>query len=158
MGTLLKVFGVLGLVVVALMGGVVLYGFLVGPKLDSESKAYVDNTIAMLVQDWNPEELKSRSSKELLTFLKEPDLSECYAMFRKLGRMTRYNGSHGESHTNLDVPRGMLTTAGYTATADFENGQGTITMTLIKRNGHWEILEFRVDSPLFFARRGIAAS
>ncbi len=147
MGKVLKALGGVFLLIVVLVAGVFIYGLIV--KLGSESKAYVDNAVPILVNGWNPSELKSRASEELLPFLKEPDLGNLYIMFNRLGRMTRYNGSEGQYHTNLKLPKGIVTTASYIATADFENGPGTIKMSLIRKNGTWKILEFRVNSPIF---------
>jgi hypothetical protein len=149
MGKILKVLGGIFLAAVVLIGGVALYGVSVGPKLDADSKAYVDSTIPVLVNEWNPEELKSRASDQLLPFLKEPDVTNLYGMFRRLGRMTNYKGAEGDSHTTLNIPKGVVTTAAYIAAADFENGPGTIKISLMKSNGAWRILEFRVDSPIY---------
>ena len=132
-----------------IIGAMFIYGSLNGPKLDSESKEYVDKTIPILVSEWNPEELKSRADNGLLPYLKEPQLENLYTMFRKLGHLKSYNGSKGEAKLHLNLPRGVSTTASYVATAEFENGTGTISMLLVKRGDDLKILGFQINSPFF---------
>src|SRR5262245_12546066 len=143
--------GVLFLCVLVVGGGIAAYLRSVGPELDSDSQAYVDQTIPVLVEGWDPEALRSRSSDELRPYLKEPDMGNLYGMFRRLGAMKHYDGSRGQANLFFQ-PRGIRTTAAYVAKADFENGPATIKMSLIKRDGAWQILEFRVDSPYFLQR------
>jgi hypothetical protein len=151
MGKVLKVLGALFLIVIIFVAGVFIYAMTVGPQLDSDSKAYVDSTIPILTKDWNPEELRGRASMELLPLLKEPDLSNLYRMFRKLGRMTRYNGAKGEAQIKISPQNLTITTrAAYLATADFENGPATMKMSLTYTDNIWQISEFRVDSPIYF--------
>lgn len=102
----------------------------------------------MLTLNWNPEELKSRASMELLSQLKESDLNKLYGTFRKLGRMTRYNGATGQAQLKLSFTQEPIT-ATYDATAEFENGPAKMNMLLIKRNGAWQINGFSVESPIF---------
>lgn len=149
MDIVLKALGVLLVVVAVLIGGVATFMVRVGSGLDAESKAYVDTTIPILVGDWNPDELTSRSSKELLALLNDKDLANLYAMFRRLGGLKQYRGAKGEAHVMLNLPKGAVTTASYLAAADFENGPAKIKLSLIKRDGGWQILEFRIDSPIY---------
>jgi hypothetical protein len=148
MKTVLKALGVLLVLVAVLIGGAATFFVRMGPKIDADSKAYVDATIPILVSDWNPKELTSRSSRELLAVANEAKLTDVYADFRKLGELKQYRGSKGEASLWFNMPTSVVTTAAYVATADFENGQAKIKMSLVWRDGRWQISELRIDSPV----------
>ena len=44
---------------------------------------------------------------------------------------------------------GKVITAAYITSARFEKGPAQLTVRLIQNDGHWQILQFHVNSPIF---------
>jgi hypothetical protein len=65
--------------------------------------------------------------------------------------MQSFGEVRGDSNVSYTTQHGKVTTAAYTATTKFENGEGHITARLIQSPaGQWQFLGFQVESPLFF--------
>jgi len=149
---MLKTLGVIFIVLIILFVGAITYTFLVGSKLKSEAKAYVDSTVPILVKDWDLNELKSRANKSLLASTNESNLNNIYSVYKKLGKMTKYIGAKGNAIKMLNGPDGIKATAQCIITAQFENGNATITLGLLKVNQSWEISSIYINSPLFLPK------
>jgi hypothetical protein len=151
MKKVLVVAGGVILVVLIVLGCFVGYASYEGSKLDASSKAYVDECVPAIVSAWSKDALLQRSSPELLNILKaKPDETDLLlAKFSKLGALRQYDGAKGDSFVAYNTAGGKTTTANYTATARFENGDAQITIRLIQLDGQWRILLFNVNSSLF---------
>jgi hypothetical protein len=135
-----------GILVVGVIGFGILSYF--GSGLDKESKMFVDQKIPIIASSWNPQELVNVASPELLQVAPADKIEALFGVFsQRLGPMQGYKGSRGEAKLFFG-PQGKTTTAEYVADAEFEKGTATVIMRTILRNGQWQVLEFRVNSPL----------
>jgi hypothetical protein len=115
-----------------------------GRGLDKESKAYADAAVVAIASQWNERDLTDRASPQFMATVKDPaDLDRVVAMWRTLGPLKKYDGSKGEANINIG-PHGKTISANYVARADFDHGSAMIKLSLIKSDGAWKILGFRV--------------
>jgi hypothetical protein len=124
---------------------------IIGKKLDKESKAFVDAAIPAIVSDWDVMELQKRASPELDESVDYDDVEEYFGSLQQLGKFQEYKGSVGDSNITISLS-GYEITADYTANADFEAGSVEMQISLIRHNGQWQILDFKV-SPEEFTKR-----
>jgi hypothetical protein len=120
---------------------------LTGPKLDAESKAYVDRIVPSIVGSWDSKDLLSYASPELL---KVAPLDQIDPLFKiaaqKLGKLKAYKGSKGGVSVNV-TPQGKVITASYMAQVAFDKADATVKILMIKHGRKWQVLGFVVDSP-----------
>jgi hypothetical protein len=126
-----------------------------GSVLDKESKAFVDTAIPAIVSDWDVEEIRKRASPEFDKTVDYDDMQQLFDVLRGLGDLHEYGGSTGESRIIISFEDGMVITAVYDASADFESGSAEIQISLIKHNGLWQILGFKITPEDAEARKDI---
>jgi hypothetical protein len=114
-----------------------------GVALDREAGAYADDSIKAIATTWDEQALVQRASPEFFSVTQESALDGIFAQFRQLGRMTHYGGSTSNSNVMFS-PKGKEVTAACLAKAQFEHGDAEIRLLLIKHNGAWQIMGFRV--------------
>ncbi len=127
-----------------LMGTAAIVIAVAGKRLDKESKAFVDEAVPTIAQGWDLEELKKRASPEFDETVDYEDLAQIFDALQDLGRLTGYGGSTGEATITISVQNGIIISAIYDATAEFEEGLARIQISLIKHGDKWQILGFRV--------------
>jgi len=127
---------------------------IIGKKLDRESKAFVDAAIPAIVSDWDVSELQKRASPELDESVDYDDVEEYFGSLQQLGKFQEYKGSVGDSNITISLS-GYEITADYTANADFEAGSVEMQITLIRHNGQWQILDFKVSPEEFTERNDV---
>ena len=127
---------------------------IIGKKLDRESKAYVDAAIPAIVSEWDVSELQKRASPELDESVDYDDVEEYFGSLQQLGKFQEYKGSVGDSNITISLS-GYEITADYTANADFEAGSVEMQITLIRHNGQWQILDFKVSPEEFTERNDV---
>lgn len=134
-------------VVVALVG----FAAHEGKGLDGSSKAYVEETVPVILSTWSKDELLKRASPQLLSTLEhDPELID--QLFRKLsglGALRTFDDVRGDSNISYTTQDGKVVTAAYTAKATFAQGDARIAIRLIQTPAGWQILFFHVDSPIF---------
>lgn len=126
-----------------------------GRILDKESKAFVDAAIPAIVSDWDVEEIRKRASPEFSETINYDDLQQFFDILHGLGELEEYRGSTGESTLTLSWPQGMVITAVYEASADFEAGSAEMQITLIKHAGRWQLLGFKIKPEELNERKDI---
>jgi hypothetical protein len=135
-------------VVLVLLAGV---GYAVltyaGNQLDDASKAYVDTNLPLILGNWSTDELSKRESTDFHLVTSDAELNKLFSILRKLGPLKTYQGCSGNTLVN-PTKSGLRITATYIATALFANGNAQIKVSLIQVSGDWQILGFRVNSPL----------
>jgi len=118
-------------------------------SLDLESHKFVDDAIVAIASSWNPDELLKRASSEMLAEAEhQVDVNSLFDQWRPLGGLIAYAGSTGGAKIVESPEIGEMVTAEYTAKAAFQNGTAAINVELVKRNGNWSILSFKVDPNL----------
>lgn len=144
-----KFFVVLGVIFAALiMLGTVFISIAhhAGQKLDTESKAYVDRIVPLIVTSWNSRELLNNASPEFLKVAPADKIDSMFKMFaEKLGRYKEYKGSQGDSLQDI-TPQGKVITAAYITQVDFEKADAAVKIRVIKHGENWQVLEFYVSS------------
>ncbi len=125
-----------------------------GKKWDKESHAYVDAAVQAIVADWDIAELQKRASPELDDAVDYESLEEDFNALQQLGSLVEYKGSTGDSNITLSLS-GYAITADYTAAADFEEGSAELQISLIRRGGQWQILDFSVRPEAFTERKDV---
>ncbi len=123
--------------------------FLYGKKLDKESRAYADAAVLAIATDWSVEELKKRASKEYDEDADYNDIADYFDELRQLGKFVEYGGSSGQSTITLSLRYGYEITADYAGTVEMEDGAAEIQLLLIKLEGGWQVLDFRVTPRTF---------
>jgi hypothetical protein len=133
------------IVCLAVLVGIFIYE---GVKYDSSSKSYVDDNVPAIIDNWTQSELEKRESDQFRKATSEDDLTKLFAIFARLGPLKSYDGATGDANLNFMSSTGLQITARYVVNATFQNGHAEILVTLIEENGQWEILGFRVNSPV----------
>jgi len=138
---------------VAVAGAVALWVLCGGAEksssLDLESHKFVDDAIVAIASSWNPDELLKRASSEMLAEAgHQVDVDSLFDQWRPLGGLISYTGSTGGAETIESPEIGKMIKATYSAKATFQNGTAEIRIELVKRDGHWSILGFKVSPNL----------
>jgi hypothetical protein len=117
--------------------------------LDKESKAYADAAIPAIVTSWIDQSLLDRASPE---FNQTITAAQVYYQFRwwesNLGRLQKCEPAQGQSLMSVTRPSGEAIRAKYATKAQFEKGEATVGLVLIKHGGQWQIVSFDVNSQL----------
>ncbi|HUK99679.1 MAG TPA: hypothetical protein VLX29_02355 [Nitrospirota bacterium] len=116
----------------------------VGNTLDKESKIFVDTAIPAIVSDWDIAEIQKRASPEFNEAVDYDEMQQLLEVLHGLGDFQEYNGSVGESRIIISLQSGVVITAYYDASADFESGSAVVQISLIKHGNKWQILGFKV--------------
>lgn len=117
-----------------------------GSSLDLESRKFVDVAIVAIVSHWSVDELLKRASPEMLAESEhQVDVNSLFNEWRPLGGLISYIGSTGGARIIESPEIGRMITANYTARAIFQNGTAEIAIELVKREGNWSILAFKVN-------------
>ncbi|MGF1879256.1 hypothetical protein L4D77_28840 [Photobacterium frigidiphilum] len=151
MKTFLSIIGSLFLVLIVVVASFIGYAAYQGTGLDKASKIYVENNVPLIISTWSKDELLNHSSPQLLRKINEdPErFSQLFELYSKLGKIRSFGNVEGDSNISYSSENGKVTTAGYMATAIFENGDAQISVKLIQLSDQWQFLSFYVDSPLF---------
>jgi hypothetical protein len=128
---------------VILIAGAVTIG-IIGNTLDEESKAFVDTAIPAIVSDWDIAEIQKRASPEFNETVNYDEMQQLFDVLHGLGDLQEYNGAVGESRIIISFQAGVLITAYYDASADFESGLAVVQISLIKHGKKWQILGFKI--------------
>ena len=136
-----------GLIVLLVIG--VIFVAVRGTRLDKESRAYADATIAAIVTTWNEDAFFERASPELKRLMSANDGDRLFLRLRELGHLKHCDSAQGQSMTSAVLGQPRRTTARYEAVAEFEKAEARIVVELIKHGDRWQMLAFQVNSPLF---------
>jgi hypothetical protein len=141
---------ILGSVFLALiLFGAIAIAFLAirGTALDKESRAYADTAIPAIFSQWSQKELLDRASPELKKAVNIDQLDRMFRWASTLGPLQKCESAQGQAGMSITPQSGKMTHGQYTAKAQFEKGEATITLGLIKHGDQWQILSFNVHSP-----------
>lgn len=144
-----KILMVLGGIFVAILIAVVIYFIylfvFIGPVLDKESKAWVDEIMPKIITTWDVNELINDGSTEFLNTVPREEIENLFStLSTALGIFEKYNGSIGEA--GIEIHNGQKTIrAKYIVEADFTKQLAEIDIRGIKENGAWKIFGFHVN-------------
>lgn len=133
----LIVLGAVGIAIVAVRG----------TALDKESRAYADAAIPAIFSQWNQKEFLDRASPEFKQAVTIDQLDRLFRWASTLGPLQKAEPAQGQAGISITPQSGKVTGGQYTAKAQFEKGEATITLGLIKHGDQWQILSFNVNSP-----------
>ncbi len=139
--------------IVLMIAGAVTVAVL-GKKFDNESRAFVDTAVQAIASDWDIAELQKRASPEFNDAVDYEDLEDDFITLQQLGKLVEYKGSSGDSNITISLS-GYAITADYKATAEFEAGSAEMRISLVRRNGKWQILDFAVNPESFIERKDV---
>jgi len=123
--------------------------FYAGPRLDASSKAYVDQTVPLIVNAWSEDALWVRAAPELKQKVTREQVKDLFEKCsRELGNLRQYDGSTGEANFGFAINNGKVVTARYVVKSTFEKGTADVAVGLIEHDGHWQLLSFYVNSPV----------
>ena len=145
-----KFFIILGSIFLAIIVlGAVGIGFIAvrGNALDKESRAYADVAIPAIVNGWSEKELVDRASPEFRKAVTQQQLDQMFHWFTSLGRLQKCEPAQGQAGISVTPQTGKVISGQYAAKANFEKGDATIKLALIKHENQWQVLSFYVDSP-----------
>jgi hypothetical protein len=119
-----------------------------GNELDAERKAFVDSAVPAIAAGWSKEQLLDRATPELRAGVKPEELRALFNAVSQLGPLVEYEGATGEANMSYVAGSESSVSASYVARAKFKDGITTIRIALLKRDGHWMINGFHVDTSL----------
>lgn len=125
-----------------LRGAIAVAGILLirsGDQFDSESKAFVDAAIPAIAGNWDEQALRNRASARFLALTSPRQIHAAFRQFATLGRMVRYEGSHGDTAMAYSSGTDGAVTAAYIANATFQNGDAVFQLNLVRHHGRWLI-------------------
>lgn len=134
--------GLLTLVVVVL--SYVGYAVYSRSKLEASARAYVDQSLPLIVDGWSKAELLKRASPQFRESASDDQVEKLFAQLSTLGRLQHYDGAEGNVSLNKTD---KVVTAAYGAHATFEHGNVQFTVRLIQNGGQWQILYFHASLP-----------
>ena len=134
---------------VAVAGALAFWAACVGAEnsssLDLESHEFVDTAIVAIVSSWSADELLKRASSEMLAAAgHQIDVNSLFDQWRPLGGLIAYTGSTGSAEIVESPEIGKMIEATYSAKATFQYGTAEIRIEVVKRDGNWSILAFKV--------------
>jgi hypothetical protein len=153
----LSIAGGISLVLLLTLVGFIGYAFYQGRNLDASSKEYVEANVPPIISTWSKDELLKRSAPQLLKRISENPkiLDQMFQQCSKLGSLRSFGNLKGGSLVKYDAEEGKTTTATYTATGNFQNGEAHFDIVLILLSGQWQLVTFRI-MPIFASWAAIA--
>jgi hypothetical protein len=142
--TLMIFGGIFAAIIIALVIYFAYFFIFIGPVLDKESKAWVDEIVPKIVATWDVDKLVKNGSSEFLNTVSREEIEKLFfTLSTELGTLEKYNGSKGEA--GIEIHNGQKTTrAKYLAEADFVKRSAEINVQGIKEKGVWKISGFYV--------------
>jgi hypothetical protein len=114
--------------------------------LTNSGKDFVDVAVPAIATSWSQDELSKRESPEFRRVTPDDKMAQFFEIFRKLGPMTSYDGA---ATVSAWTQNGLRVTGRYLARITCQNGKAEVVVSVIKENGEWQILGFRVNSDVF---------
>jgi hypothetical protein len=118
-----------------------------GSARDKESETYADSAIPAIISTWNEKALLDRAGPEFKKAVTIEQLDRLFRWVSSLGQLQKCEPAQGRAVMSATTQTGKRTSAQYTAKAEFQKGEATIKLGLIKHDDYWQILSFHVDSP-----------
>lgn len=129
---------------VSIVIGVYVYKNQQAAEYDKLAVPYIMQVIPKLSQ-WDPETTRKLMAPEALEDLSDELFTEVIAVFSKMGKLQsieepEFKKAYSAEETKID------TVVAYTAGAQYENGDATIAIQLLVRDGSFEVFRFNLSS------------
>jgi hypothetical protein len=122
-----------------------------GPRLDANAKAYVEQSLPIVIAKWNVDDLTAQASPELLEALPADKLAQFYGMCaERLGPLKAVQSVKGESFVHfLAFPWSFAIGGQFVADVQFEKAAAHVSVRTIRRHGEWRYTYLFVNSDAF---------
>ena len=130
-------------------------GFNSPARLNKEAAAYIADNLPKIVDRWDAQNLVDRADPALTAggATRRRQFEEMCAKFQKLGALKHLDTPEGGGvYSGAFTMKGMYpsrTLGSYKVQADFENGQATITIQLVRVEKKWKVIGFDINSDVF---------
>jgi hypothetical protein len=128
-------------------------GFVQDAVLLKEGKDYADGALIAVAGQWSEKALLDRASPEFKQKTTIDELDRYFRGFSQLGAFQHSDLMQGRVVTYDDWVHGKKVIGEFTTKAQFENGEATIKLSVIKHGSHWQILGFNLQAPVFHTKR-----
>lgn len=133
-------------VIIAVIGGSTLYDRYKTSKYDDQAVPYIKEVIPEISQ-WNPSKTKNLMAAEVAATISEEKFSQAMNWFSKLGKLQSIDEPQFiDVHSGEQAEIGKQTIVEYDIDADYANGDATINLKLLLRDGLFEVYSFNVSS------------
>lgn len=147
--SLKKFFFLLGtwfVVIVAVIGGSFLYDRYKTSEFDDRAVPYIKEVIPEISQ-WNPTKTKALMASEVAADISEDKFAQAMDLFSRLGRLQSVEEPKFiDVHSGKQGDIGEQTIIEYEIDVQYTNGEATINLKLLLRDGLFEIYNFNFSS------------
>lgn len=147
--SLKKFFFLLGtwfVVIVAVIGGSFLYDRYKTSEFDDRAVPYIKEVIPEISQ-WNPTKTKALMASEVAADISEEKFAQAMDLFSRLGRLQSVEEPKFiDVHSGKQGDIGEQTIIEYEIDVQYTNGEATINLKLLLRDGLFEIYNFNFSS------------
>jgi hypothetical protein len=140
-------YGFLALAGAVVVAAIILFAFFrhFGGTLDKGSKELTDSSILAMSEGRARDTLMERASTNLKEHLDDSALAAMASGMTGMGKLVKYEGSQGESHTAISPGKETEITAHYVANADYERGSLKFVVDLVFVKGEWKIDKLNIQ-------------
>jgi hypothetical protein len=147
-----RVLAWIGGIVVALVLATLAAMAYVGPRLDGEAQAYVEQSLPGVVARWNTDDLIAQASPEFLDAMPAAKLVAFYrTCAERLGRLKGVQGVKGTVVDSWSFPWSFTARGQFVADVQFEKAPARITVGTVRRHGEWRYTLLGVQSDAFLS-------
>jgi hypothetical protein len=147
--SLKKFFFLLGtwfVVIVAVIGGSFLYDRYKTSEFDDRAVPYINEVIPAISQ-WNPTKTKALMAPEIAATISEEKFAQTMDLFSRLGQLQSVEEPKFiDVHSGKQGDIGEQTIIEYQIDVQYANGEATINLKLLFRDGLFEIYNFNFSS------------
>ena len=113
---------------------------------DETVRPYVRHAITE-ISKWDPANTRALMAAEVAEKIPEDKFNRAMAWFSRLGELQSMDDPAFErSWEDLETELGKQTVIEYNTEARYTNGEATINLKLVSRNGHYELYSFNFSS------------
>jgi len=133
-------------VIIGVIGGSELYDRYKTSKYDAAAEVYIKDVIPVISQ-WDPTATKALMVSEVAATISTEQFSQTMNLFSKLGSLQNMDEPRFINvHTGRQGALGEQTIVEYDVDTEYANGDATINLKLLFKEGLFEIYNFNVSS------------
>jgi hypothetical protein len=121
-----------------------------GPRLDAEGRAYVEQSLPGVVGRWDADALIAQASPELLDAMPAAKLTAFYrTCAARLGSLESVQGVTGQATASWILPLSFTIRGQFVADVQFEKSPARVTVRTVRRHGEWRYTFLNIQSGAF---------